>query len=234
MHISEGFLPPWHAVAWTALATPFVVHGAARVTRLVRQQPENRLLLSAAGAFTFALSAIKLPSVTGSSSHPTGTGLGAVVFRPPVMAFLSSVVLLFQALLLSHGGLTTLGANAFSMGVVGPWCAYAVWLVCRRVRAPLAVGAFLAFFMADLATYVTTSLQLGLAFPDPQTGVAGATTKFLAIFAVTQIPLAVVEGLLGVVMTRVLPEIARSYPQLGLAHLSIPSHERASRLGAVR
>ena len=28
MHIAEGYLPPLHAVAWTAVAAPFVVHGA--------------------------------------------------------------------------------------------------------------------------------------------------------------------------------------------------------------
>ncbi len=120
MHIAEGFLPPAHAVAWTVAAAPFVIHGGYRVVKLVREKPEARLLLGAAGAFTFVLSAIKLPSVTGSSSHPTGTGIGAILFRPPVMAFLSTIVLIFQALLLAHGGITTLGANVFSMGVVGP------------------------------------------------------------------------------------------------------------------
>ena len=72
MHIAEGYLPPVHAVAWTVAAAPFVVHGARRVVAEVRERPESRLLLGAAGAFTFVLSAIKLPSVTGSSSHPTG------------------------------------------------------------------------------------------------------------------------------------------------------------------
>lgn len=33
---------------------------------------------------------------------------------------LGGIVLLFQALLLAHGGLTTLGANTVSMGIVGP------------------------------------------------------------------------------------------------------------------
>ena len=118
MHIAEGFLPPVHAIGWTVAAAPFVVHGARAVVKEVRENPESTLLLGAAGAFTFVLSAIKLPSVTGSSSHPTGTGLGAILFRPPVMALLGTVVLLFQALLLAHGGLTTLGANAFSMAAL--------------------------------------------------------------------------------------------------------------------
>jgi cobalamin biosynthesis protein CbiM len=54
--------------------------------RGIRERPESRLLLAAAGAFTFILSAIRLSSLTGSSSHPTGTGLGAVLLGPPVMA----------------------------------------------------------------------------------------------------------------------------------------------------
>ncbi|GAA6525001.1 energy-coupling factor ABC transporter permease [Intrasporangium sp. DVR] len=207
MHIAEGFLPPLHAAGWTLAAAPFVVHGGRAVVRERRERPETTLLLGAAGAFTFLLSAIKLPSITGSSSHPTGVGLGAILFRPPVMAFLSTVVLFFQALLLAHGGITTLGANVFSMGVAGPWTAYAVWCALRRVNR--AVGVFAAVALADLATYAVTSAQLALAFPDPGTGFAGALVKFLGVFAVTQVPLAVAEGLLAVLVLRLLGEVAR-------------------------
>ncbi|MCU0837807.1 MAG: energy-coupling factor ABC transporter permease, partial [Rhodospirillales bacterium] len=136
MHIMEGYLPPAHALAWTVVAAPFVVAGAIRVGRILKLRPEARLLLGAAGAFTFVLSALKLPSVTGSCSHPTGIGLGAVLFGPAVMTLISAIVLLFQALLLAHGGLTTLGANIVSMGVVGPWVAYGVWVSLRGLGAP--------------------------------------------------------------------------------------------------
>ena len=129
------------------MAAPFVVHGAREVTRIVREKPQARLLLGASGAFTFVLSAIKLPSVTGSSSHPTGTGLGAILFRPPVMALRGTIVLLFQALLLAH--------------------------------------------------------------PDPTGGVLASTGRFLGVFAVTQIPLAIAEGLLGVLVFRLLLGPAR-------------------------
>ena len=215
MHITEAFLPPLHAAAWTAVAAPFVVHGARQVVVQVREHPETRLLLGAAGAFTFVLSAIKLPSVSGSSSHPTGTGLGAVLFRPPVMAFLCTLVLLFQALLLAHGGLTTLGANVFSMGVVGPWVAFAAWSL---LRSRPAVAIFAAMCLANLATYVTTAAQLALAFPDPVSGYAGALAKFLGIFAFTQVPLAVAEGILGVLLFGFLDRAARPHlVRLGLA-----------------
>jgi cobalt/nickel transport system permease protein len=209
VHIAEGFLPVSHAVGWTLAAAPFVVHGARAVVREVRENPESTLLLGAAGAFTFVLSALKLPSVTGSSSHPTGTGAGAVLFRPPVMALLGTVVLLFQALLLAHGGLTTLGANAFAFAVAGPWVGYGAYRLTRALGGGLLPGVFLALALADLATYVTTSLQLALAFPDAASGFAGALAKFLGVFALTQVPLAVGEGLLGVLLFRVLVVNAR-------------------------
>lgn len=133
MHIAEGFLPLGHCIAWGAAAAP--LRGARRLAGRTRTRGASRLgvLLGAAGAFTFVLSALKIPSVTGSTSHPSGTGFGAVLFRPPVMALLGTVVLLFQALLLAHGGITTLGANAFSMAVVGPRLGYGAYLLTRRL-----------------------------------------------------------------------------------------------------
>ncbi|WP_168583642.1 energy-coupling factor ABC transporter permease [Gephyromycinifex aptenodytis] len=230
MHIQD-ILPPMHAIGWAVASAPFVIHGARAVTREVRENPESRLLLGAAGAFTFVLSAIKLPSVSGSSSHPTGTGLGAVLFKPPVMAFLASVVLLFQALLLAHGGLTSLGANIFSMGIAGPWIGYAAWRLLRGVGTSVAV--FFAAALADLATYVVTSFQLALAFPDTAGGLGGAFVKFASIFAITQIPLAIVEGLLTVLIFRVIRDVARpELIRLGVISAASPAEQSATQQSA--
>ena len=86
MHIMEGFLPlPW-AVAWFILMLPFIYLSIKKTRQLVEKNPKAILLLAFAGAFTFVLSALKLPSVTGSCSHPTGVALGAILFGPVVMA----------------------------------------------------------------------------------------------------------------------------------------------------
>lgn len=199
MHIMEGFLPPVWCVIWFVVAIPFWLLGFRRISQLVAEKPETRLLLGLAGAFAFVLSALKIPSVTGSSSHPTGTGLGAVLFGPAVMSILGGIVLLFQALLLAHGGLTTLGANTVSMAIVGPLVAWVIWQMLRE-RAPLWLTIFLAAALADLATYMVTSGQLALAYPDPVGGVVASLIKFGAIFAVTQIPLAISEGILTVII----------------------------------
>ncbi|MEI6557677.1 MAG: energy-coupling factor ABC transporter permease [Rhodospirillaceae bacterium] len=209
MHIMEGYLPPLHAAVWTAASVPFVLAGARKVSRVMDEHPEARLLLAASGAFAFVLSALKVPSVTGSCSHPTGVGLGAILFGPAATAVLGSIVLLFQALLLAHGGLTTLGANVFSMAIVGPWVSFAVFRAAGGLGAPQAVGVFFAAMLGDLATYAVTACQLALAFPDPASGFAGALSKFLAIYALTQLPLAIIEGLITVVAVNLLLQHSR-------------------------
>jgi cobalt/nickel transport system permease protein len=204
MHIMEGFLPVTHAIGWSVITAPFVAYGLHVINARIKEKPEQRMLLGVAAAFTFVLSALKLPSVTGSCSHPTGTGLGAILFGPAAMAPIGMVVLLFQALLLAHGGITTLGANIFSMAIVGPFAAAALFRLAKAAKLPFGISVFLAASCADLVTYITTSAQLALAFPDPVGGFAAAFTKFAAVFAVTQIPLAIIEGLLTVVVMNAL------------------------------
>lgn len=210
MHIMEGFLPVKHAIGWSIASVPFVAYGLYSINRRIKEKPEQRMLLGVAAAFTFVLSALKMPSVTGSCSHPTGTGLGAILFGPAAMAPIGAVVLLFQAVLLAHGGLTTLGANIFSMAVVGPFAAAAIFRISKTAKLPFGLSIFLAASLGDLLTYVTTSAQLALAFPDPAGGFAASFAKFATVFAITQIPLAVSEGFLTVIVFNAL---ARFNPQ---------------------
>ncbi len=198
MHIMEGFLPVGWAIFWAAASLPFVILGINTISKAFKQDSNQKLLFALVTAFMFILSALKMPSVTGSTSHPTGTGLGAILFGPLPMAVSGLVVLLFQALLLAHGGISTLGANVFSMAIVGPLVAYLAYNLLKGINKKIAV--FMAAAFGDLLTYVVTSIQLALAHPDPVSGVMGSLTKFLSIFAVTQIPLAIAEGILTVIV----------------------------------
>ncbi|PKM52150.1 MAG: cobalamin biosynthesis protein CbiM [Firmicutes bacterium HGW-Firmicutes-7] len=198
MHIAEGFLPLAWCLFWFACSTPIVMVGIYKLTKRIRKNPEQKMLVGVSGAFTFVLSALKMPSVTGSSSHPTGVALGAILFGPTTMSVLGTIVLLFQALLLAHGGLTTLGANVFAMAIVGPVSAYWLFKGCVKIGLSRTIAVFFATFVCNILIYATTSLQLALAFPG-QSFVA-SSLKFLTVFAVTQIPLAIIEGLLTVMI----------------------------------
>jgi cobalt/nickel transport system permease protein len=194
MHIMEGFLPgPWWQF-WFVVSIPVVLYGIYKLNNLITKKREILPLLAVAGAYIFVLSSLKLPSVTGSCSHPTGTGMAAILFGPAISAVLGVIVLLYQALFLAHGGLTTLGANVFSMGIAGPVVAYIIFKLGMRLNLNFYVTVFLATALADWATYVITSLELALAFPAQTGGVLVSLKAFAAIFALTQIPLAIIEG----------------------------------------
>jgi cobalamin biosynthesis protein CbiM len=209
MHIMEGFLPVEWAAFWFLVSVPIVLYGMTRISKLFTEHPEQKLTIALGGAFIALLSSLKLPSVTGSSSHPTGTGASTILYGPAVTAVLATIVLVFQALLLAHGGITTLGANIFSMGIAGPAVAYGLFVALKKLNVNTWATVFVVTAMADLFTYVTTSLQLALAFPGSNFMDSFAT--FLGTFALTQIPLSIAEGVLFVMFFQFL---ATSRPNL--------------------
>lgn len=206
MHIMEGFLPMGWAIGWSVVSLPFLLFGIKRVNQIFKEDTNKKVLLALAGGFVFVLSALKIPSVTGSCSHPTGVGLGAILFGPTAMTVVGVIVLLFQALLLAHGGITTLGANTFSMGIVGPFVSYGIYVLLKNKKINKSFVIFLAASLGNLMTYVVTALQLSFAYPDPVGGIASSMIKFLSVFALTQIPLAIIEGILTVVVINLLKE----------------------------
>lgn len=195
MHIMEGFLPLYWAVFWWIIALPCLVFGIYQLKKVLGSDREALPLLGVTGGFIFILSSLKLPSVTGSCSHPTGTGLSAVCFGPWITSVICAIVLLFQSLFLAHGGLSVLGANIVSMGIIGPLAGYLVYRALRNTRASMYLTVFLACTFADLFTYFTTSLELALAYPAEVGGIASSFVLFMGIFAITQVPLAIVEGI---------------------------------------
>lgn len=210
MHIMEGFLAPKYCIAWGILCIPFLIAGFLSIKKTLAEHRKALMILAMAGAYAFVLSSLKIPSVTGSSSHPTGTGLGAVLFGPFAMSVIGIIVLLFQAILLAHGGLTTLGANTFSMAIAGPLLSYGIFKLCEKLKVNKLVAVFLATALGDLFTYVITSIQLGIAHPSEVGGVGASIGKFIGIFAITQVPLAIIEGIVSVVVMIGLESYAKS------------------------
>ena len=209
----EGYLPIEWCIVWFVLSIPFIIVGLWQMKKLIEKDQKVLPLMAVCGAFVFVLSALKIPSVTGSCSHPTGTGLSASFFGPFVTAVLGTIVLIFQALLLAHGGLTTLGANAFSMAIFGPLVAWGVFIALRKAGLGLGLCVGVTAAVANLVTYTVTSLQRALAVPVDGSIIA-AFTAFATIFALTQIPLAIIEGIICALVAkfivRVKPEILKS------------------------
>ncbi len=196
MHIMEGYLSPEWCIIWWIIALPCVLFGVYRLKHITNADRQALPLLGVTGGFIFLLSSLKLPTPFGSSSHPTGTGLSAICFGPWITSVVCAIVLLFQALFLAHGGLSTLGANIVSMGIVGPFVGFFIYRVLKDSTVSISMTVFLVTALADLSTYIVTSFQLALGAVHPVTGnVVSSVILFLGIFAVTQIPIAIVEGI---------------------------------------
>jgi cobalt/nickel transport system permease protein len=222
MHIMEGFLPWQWCLVWWIIALPCLIYGVHQLKKILAADREALPLLGVTGGFIFILSSLKLPSVTGSCSHPTGTGLSTISFGPWITAVVCSIVLLFQALFLAHGGLSVLGANIVSMGIAGPLAGYVLYRLLRDTAVNIYFTVFLATALADLFTYITTSFELALAYPAETGGVVSSFVLFLGIFAITQVPLAIVEG---VVLALVFKYILALKPDI-LIRLKIFSEEK--------
>lgn len=200
MHIMEGYLPGGFCIAWGVICVPFLIAGFMSIKKTLNEHRNLITLLAMSGAFVFVISSLKIPSVTGSCSHMTGTGLGAILFGPSAVSILGIIVLLFQAILLAHGGLTTLGANCFSMAIAGPFVSFGIYKLCLKLKVNKLAAVFLAASIGDLFTYCVTSVQLAMAHPSEAGGIGASMAKFLAVFAPTQVPLAILEGILTVLI----------------------------------
>jgi cobalt/nickel transport system permease protein len=196
MHIPEGILPLSWAALWYAASLPFIAWGLKDLRRRSKEAPWFKPLVGLVGAAVFLISCMPIPVPgAGTCSHPCGTGIAAILIGPGLATVVASIALTLQALFLAHGGLTTLGANVFSMGVAGAWIGWAVFAAARRLGLPWIAAGFAAGMVSDWATYAMTSLELAAAL----SGSGSFTTMFsliLLAFVPTQLPLGIIEGVL--------------------------------------
>ena len=198
MHITEGILPPKWVVAWFTVSIPFVGIGVYHVKRKKRKVPSYLPLVGMLGAAVFVFSCFPIPVIAlngMATSHPCGTGMSAVLLGPFVSVLVAAIALLIQALFLAHGGLTTLGGNIFSMGILGSFSGYFAFKIAQRCKLPLFWCGFLAGMISDLFTYLGTSIELGLLVINKGGSFFKAAAEIFGVFMMTsQGVLCIVEG----------------------------------------
>jgi cobalt/nickel transport system permease protein len=200
MHISEGILPIKWATVWFVVAIPFIAYGLYKLKKMSTIDLSFKPLVGLMAAVVFIISCMPIPVPTaGTCSHPCGTGISGILLGPFISVLITTVALLIQALLLTHGGLSTLGADVVSMGIVGSFSSYFVFKLLRFLRVNIAISGFVAGLSADWFTYLTTSAELA-------SGIKGNSpflplfTKILIAFIPTQLPLGILEGAITAAM----------------------------------
>jgi cobalt/nickel transport system permease protein len=202
MHIEDGILPWSACLAYVALTVAFLYPAVLQINRRIRENPYYKPLLAMCGVGIFVISAMHMPvPVTGSCSHPCGTPLAAIIVGPFATVLLSVIVLFFQAILLGHGGITTIGANTVSMGIAGTFAGYYLWKLIRYVKGPVWLAAGAAGLVGDLVVYLASSGELAFSLH----GHASFWHQWLVFFlgyAPTQLPLAIGEAVFTAVIVQ--------------------------------
>ena len=115
----------------------------------------------------------------------------------------SFFVLLLQAVFFAHGGLTTLGVNTLTLGLLGPLTTVGLWALLRQLGVDGAFRLALACGVGGLSVYVADAAVLAVALSDVTVPAATFGAVLLG-FAPVQIPLAVLEAVASVGIVRLL------------------------------
>lgn len=125
MHIPDGYLgPPTYGAFWAAMG-PVWFYASSRVRKDTSGAQIPYLAMAAAFSLCIMIFAIPLPG--GTTGHLAGSGLVAVLLGPWACVLAVSVALGIQAFVFGDGGITSLGANCFNMGLVGGLASYLVY-----------------------------------------------------------------------------------------------------------
>ncbi len=198
MHITEGILPPQWAILWFIVVAPFVAIGTYKIKKRRRLIPGYMPLVGMIGAAVFVFSCFPIPVIAlngMATAHPAGTGMSAIFLGPFVSVPVAGIALLIQALFLAHGGLTTLGGNIFSMGILGSFSGYFAFWSAKKLRLSPFWWGFFAGIISDIFTYLGTSIELGLLVVGKGDSFFKAAGEIFAAFMMTtQGPLCIMEG----------------------------------------
>ncbi len=193
MHIQEGYLPMEWCMVWYILSIIVVAIGIIQLRKVIKENPEAKKILTINGIVMFLVSLLGVSSLKGCESSPLVNGLSGSIFGPAVTSVVVAIVLLLQAIILGYGGITTLGANIFAMGVVGPLAACIVYYFLNRTSIPDIVSLMFAVLIANIFTLATTALQFTLVYGE-------SFFMFLTLLALPQAFLVIVDLIVSIIL----------------------------------
>lgn len=165
MHIPDSAISPVTSMlTGTAMVPVWYMAGRRlRETLATRQVP----LLAIGAAFCFTIMMFNIPAPGGTTVHPIGSVLLAVLLGPWAAVIGVTVALVIQALFFADGGVFAAGANCFAMAFAMPFCGYLVYRLLAG-RAPMdsprralaaGIGAYLGLNVAALLVAVMLGVQ---------------------------------------------------------------------------
>lgn len=199
MHIAEGVITGVPVIAYTLTGLLLMAIGVRGIEKFQREHPDRKPLIGMGAAIIFFLSLIPIPAFTGTTSHPCGTPLVAILLGPRVALALAGISLMLQAAFFAHGGFATWGANLTALGLMGGLVGSTVFRLVRRSGLPIGVAGGAGGLLGDIAVYATSGLVLAGALvnaPHPRYDFWTYLGVIYGAYAPTQIPIAIGEMLI--------------------------------------
>ena len=173
MHIPDGYLSPSTCAVLYGLAATGWYAALKRIKRAFSMRTIP--LIAVFASFSFLVMMFNLPLPGGTTGHAVGVTVAAIVLGPWGSILAVSIALAIQALLFGDGGITTFGANAFNMAVVGSFVAYGTYrlisgsseVISRQRVIAAAIAGYACVNAAALITAVEFGIQPAL-FHDQQ------------------------------------------------------------------
>ncbi|MHA1350904.1 MAG: energy-coupling factor ABC transporter permease [Promethearchaeota archaeon] len=162
MHIPDGLLDPITTIVLWIVTIAIMILGYFRMGKMFEKEDSEKMIpyIGVLAAIIFAFQFVNYPVPGGTSGHLVGGTLVAVILGPWASVIVLFLILVIQSLF-GDGGITTLGANAFNMGIIGGIVGfYLVMLFVRllnntslkkelKVTIATAIGSYIAIVLAS-------------------------------------------------------------------------------------
>lgn len=160
MHIPDGFLSVAVSLVLWLLSAVVIFFALKIVSRDLGEK--DIPMMGVLAAAIFAGQMLNFAVTGGTSGHLLGAALATIILGPwPAVLVMTSVVGI-QALIFQDGGLLALGANLFTMAVVGPSVSYFVYTTIQKLAAGKKWGVFAGGFLAGSISVFVASLGVAL------------------------------------------------------------------------
>jgi len=203
LHLPDGLLPLWQAAIYWILTIAIM---AVYMYKLSKTEEKEKVIVNTSilAAVTIAASSISIPSPFGVPIHLFLIPLVAIILGPLSGVAVAFVCFIVQFFILGMGGITSLGANVVTMGIVMSFSTYYFYKFTRELDNRLSIfsGTFMGIIMATIAQVV---IML----------VAGVAT--LEVLMATLVPfylfVGVIEGIINIFIIlslfKLKPELAK-------------------------
>jgi cobalt/nickel transport system permease protein len=167
MHIPDGFIPLWQCAIYFLIITPFLYLSLRWANT---EMDEKKIpILGVLAASIFAIQALNIPIPWGTSGHMVGAAMAAIILGSPFAGvLLLTLVLVVQALLFGDGGITTLGANIFNMGIISSFAGFYSFKALRTINfealtkkySGLTISAFVGAWLSIFTAAIVCAFEL--------------------------------------------------------------------------